>query len=84
MHCKYGVEFRIWSLNKNNTHSWVRICHGSNKFVMILNNEAEIFEDQLKEYALKLNAQDFACRSKAEAKPQRREFAESSPRIVPI
>ena len=70
---KYGVEIRIWSLNKDNTHSWVRISHGSNKFVMNLNNnETEIPEDQLEEYALKLNAKDFACRSKAKAKPQRR------------
>ena len=33
---------------------------------------------------LKLNAKDFACRSKAKAKPQRREPAGSSPRIVSI
>ena len=31
---KYGVEIRIWSLNGDNTLSWVRISHGSNKFVM--------------------------------------------------
>ena len=46
-----------------------RISHGSNKFVMNLNiNETEIPEDQLEEYALKLNAKDFACRPKAKAK----------------
>ena len=38
LHGKYGVEIRFWSLNKDNTHSWVRISHGSNKFVMNLNN----------------------------------------------
>ena len=38
------------------------------------NNEQEIPEVQLKEYALKLDAEDFACRSKAKAKPQRREL----------
>ena len=75
-------EFGLWT---DNTHSWVRISHGSNKFVMKLNNfETEIPEDQLEEYALKLSAKDFACRSKAKAKPQRREPAGSSPRIVPI
>ena len=85
LHGKYGVEIRIVSLNKDNTHSWVRISHGSNKFVMNLNNnETEIPEDQLEEYALKLNAKDFACRSKAKAKPQRREPAGSLPRIVSI
>ena len=36
------------------------------------NNETESPEDQLEEYALKLDAKDFACRSKAKAKPQRR------------
>ena len=84
LHGKYGVEIKNMSLSRDNTHSWVRISHGSNKFVMNLNNETEIPEDQLEEYALKLSAKDFACRSKAKAKPQRREPAGSSPRIVPI
>ena len=34
LHGKYGVEVRIWSLNRDNTLSWVRISHRSNKFVM--------------------------------------------------
>ena len=73
------------SLNSDNTHFWVRISHGSNKFVMKLNNnKSEIPEVQLEEYALKLYASDCACRSKAKAKPQRREPAGSSPRIVSI
>ena len=85
LHGKCGVEIRIWSLSGDDTHSWVRISHGSNKFVMNLNNnETEIPKDQLEEYALKMSAKDFACRSKAKAKPQRREPAGSSPRIVPI
>ena len=79
LHGKYGVEIRITSVNRGNSHSWVRICHGSNKFVMNLNPEV-----QLEEYALKLDAKDFACRSKAKAKPQRRKPARSSPRTVPI
>ena len=48
------------------------------------NNEQEIPEDQLEEYALKLNAKDFACRSKAKAKPERREPADSSTKTIPI
>ena len=85
LHGKYGVEIRIMSLSRDDTHSWVRISHGSNKFVMDSNNnEKEIPEDQLEEYALKLDAKYFACRSKAKAKPQRREPAGSSPRIVPM
>ena len=73
------------SLSRDNTHSWVRISHGSNKFVMDSNNnDTEVPEDQLEEHALQLSAKDFACRSKPKAKPQRREPAGSSPRIVPI
>ena len=34
LHGKQGVETIIWSLNRDNTHSWVRISHGSNKFVI--------------------------------------------------
>ena len=39
---------------------------------------------QFEENALKLNASDFACRSKAEAQPQRREPAISSTTTIPI
>ena len=85
LHGKYGVEIRIMSMNGDNSHSWVRISHGSNKFVMNLNNnEQEIPEVQLEEYALKLDAKDFACRTKAKAKPQRRKPASSSPRTIPV
>ena len=38
LHGKYGVEIRIWSLSEDNTHSWVRISHGSNKSEMDSNN----------------------------------------------
>ena len=85
LHGKYGAEIRILSLNRDNSHSWVRISHGSNKFVMNLNNnEQEILEVQLEVCVLKLDAKDSACRSKEKAKPQRREPAGSSPRIVQI
>ena len=85
LHGKYGVEIRIMSMNKDNSHSWVRISHGPNKLVTKLNNnEQETSEVQFQEYAWKLNASDFACRSKAKAKPQRREPAGSSTRTIPI
>ena len=45
---------------------------------------AETSEVQFEEYALRLNAGDFASRSKAKAKPQRRESACSSTRTKPI
>ena len=72
------------SLSRDNTDSWVRIYHGSNKFVMDLNNnDTEILEDQLEGQALQLDAKDLVNRSKAKAKPQRKELAGSSPRIIP-
>ena len=62
------------SLSRDNTHSWVRISHGLNKFVMdVNNNDTEVPEDQLQEQASQLNVKDFAARSKAKSKPQRRE-----------
>ena len=36
LHGKHGVGIRIMSLSRDNTHSWVRISHGSNEFVMNL------------------------------------------------
>ena len=52
---------------------------------MNLNNNAqENPEVQFEEYALKLDAKDFACRSKAKAKPQRREPAGPSTKTIPI
>ena len=48
------------------------------------NNEQEIPEVLLEEYALKLNASDFASRSKAKAKPQRRDSASSSTRTIHV
>ena len=82
---KYGVEFRIMSMNKDNSHSWVRISHGSDKLVTNLNNsEQETSEVQFKEFALKLYAGDFACRTKAKAKPQRRDSAGPSTRTILI
>ena len=39
---------------------------------------------QIEEYALRLNASDFAIRSKANAKSQKREHAGSSTRTIPI
>ena len=81
LHGKYGVEIRMWSLNRDNTHSWVKISHGLNILVTNLNNnEQETSEVQFEEYALRLNAGDFASRSKAKGKPQRRESASSSTR----
>ena len=47
------------------------------------NNDTEVPEDQPEEQALQLNVKDFAYRSKAKAKPQRREPVDS-PSIIPM
>ena len=66
LHVKYGVEIRIMSMNKDNSNSWVRISHGSNKFVMDSNNNDTVVpEDQLEEQALHLNAEEFVSQPKA-------------------
>ena len=85
LHGKHGVEIRPWSLSEDNTQSWVRISHGSNKFVMDSNNnDAEVPVDLPEEQASQLSVKVFAARSKAKAKPQRREPAGYSPRIIPM
>ena len=87
---KYGVEIRIESVNKDNSHSWVRISHGLNKLVTDMSNkedddnEQETSEMQFEEFALKTNVLAFASRSKAKAKLRRRTSACSSTRNVPI
>ena len=74
---KYGVEIRIESVNKDNSHSWVRISHGSNKLVTDLidkeydDNEQETSETKTEEFALKTNVIAFVGRSNARAKPRR-------------
>ena len=87
---KYGVEIRIMSMNKDNSHSWVRISHGLIQLVTDLidkeynDNEQETSEMEFEEFALKTNELAFASRSKAKAKPQRREPAGPSTRTIPF
>ena len=87
---KPGVEIRIESVNKDNSHSWVTISHGLNKLVTDLSNkedddnEQETSVTKLEDFALKTNVLAFASRSKAFAKPRRRIPACSSTRTVPI
>ena len=87
---KFGVEIRIESVNKDNSHSWVRISHGLKKLVTDLidkgydDNEEETSGMKSEEFALKTNVLAFASRSKAKTKPRRRTSACSSTRTVPI
>ena len=48
------------------------------------NNDTEVTEDQYEEQALKLDTKDFAYRSKAKVKPQRREPASCPSNIIPM
>ena len=83
---KNGVEVRIESVNKDNSHSWVRISHGLNKLVPHLidkeydDNEQETSETKTEVFALKTEVFAFA----AKAKPRRSLTACSSSRTVPI
>ena len=48
------------------------------------NTDTEVPEHQLEEQVLHLNAEELVSQPKAKAKPQRKEPADSSPRIIPM
>ena len=80
---KHGVEIRIESVNKDNSHSWVRISHGLNRLVTdVIDREYDDDEQETSETKTDIFA--YASRSKAEAKPRRSSSACSSTRTVPI
>ena len=87
---EHGVEIGIESVNKNNSHSWVRISHGLNKLVTDLihkeydDNEQETSETKTEFFALKTELFAYASRSKAKAKPRRPTSTCSSTRTLPI
>ena len=70
------MEIRIESVDKDNSHSWVRISHGLNKLVTDLSNKEDNDNEQVtsemkfEEFALKTNVLAVASRSKAKAKPR--------------
>ena len=90
MQCEYGLEIRIESVNKDNSHSWVIISHGLNKLVTDLidkeydDNEHETSETKTEIFALKTDVFAFTSRSKAKAKQRRPTSVCSSTRIAPI
>ena len=64
---KCGVEIRIESVNKDTSHSWVRISHGLNKLVTdLIDKEYDDNEQETSE--TKTEMFEFASRSKAKAK----------------
>ena len=70
------MEIRIESVNKDNSHSWVRISHGLNKLVTDLidkkydDNEQETSETKTETIAFKTDVFAFASRSKVKTKPR--------------
>ena len=77
MYGKYGIEIRIWSVSEDNSQSWVRISHGTNKYVVDSNyNSTEVPADLPEEQASQSSVKVIAARSKAKAKPQKRESVE--------
>ena len=43
---KYGVEIRLESVNKEDSHLWVRISHDLNKLVTVLSNKEDDDNEQ--------------------------------------
>ena len=81
---KHGIEIRIWSLSQDNSHSWVRISYGTNKYVVDSNyNNTEVPADLPEEQASQSSVKVIAARSKAKAKPQKRETVEL-PSTIPM
>ena len=81
---KHGIEIRIWSVGQDNSQSWVRISYGKNKYVIDSNhNNTEIPADLLEEQTSQSSVKVIAARSKAKAKPQKREPVDT-PTIIPM
>ena len=80
---KYGIEIRIWSVGQDNSQSWVRISYGTIKYVVDSNqNNTEIPADPLEDQVPQTSIKVVAARSKAKAKPQKREPVDT-PSIIP-
>ena len=73
-HFKYGIEIRIWSVNQDNSQSWVRISYGTIKYVTdSIEDNTENPADPQEEESLQTSSSVVAARSKAKAKPQPRD-----------
>ncbi len=84
------MEIGSESINKDHSHSWVRISQSLKKLVSDLidkeedDNEQETSEMQFEIGALKTNVLAVASRLKAKAKPQRRVVASVSTKTMSI
>ena len=71
---KHGIEVRIWSLRKDNSQSWVRISHGSNKFVIDSNyNNTEVPADLPEEQASQSIVKGLCSQIKGESKTTKKD-----------
>ena len=77
------MEIGIESVNKDNSHSWVRISPGLSKLVTDLIDK-EYDDNEQETSTTKTEVFAFAGRSKAKAKPRRPSITCSSTRTVPI
>ena len=74
-HFKYGIEIRIKSVNKDDSHSWARISYGTVKYVTdSIEDNTENPADPQEEQIPQTSTSVVAARSKAKSKPQPREF----------
>ena len=84
MYGKHGIEIRIWSVGQDKSQSWVRIFYGTNKYVVDSNyNNTEVPANPHEEQASLSSVKFIAARSKAKAKPQKREPVDV-PSIIPM
>ena len=68
-HFKKGTEIRIESVNKDNSHSWVRISFGMVKYAIdSVQDNTEIPSDPQEEQVPQTSTSVVAARSKAKAK----------------
>ena len=80
---KHGIEIRIWSVGQDNSQSWVRIFMDQ-KFVIDSNhNNTEVSADLPEEQVPQTSIKAIAARSKAKAKPHKREPVDT-PSIIPM
>ena len=77
------MEWKLEYVNKDNSHSWVRISHGLNKLVTDSSNKEDDDNEQ-ETSTTKTEVFAFASHSKAKAKPRRSSTTCSSTRTVPI
>ena len=68
-HFKDGIEIRIWSVNQDNSQSWVRISYGTINYVVDSNQDnTEIPADPQEEQVPQTSIKVVAARSKAKSK----------------